>query len=120
MPQGRVFRIEEVPWRGMSGHEHAFSKLLINPENSETKYLDFRISTYTPMGFVAPHVHQEAENVYYVIQGKGLFEMDGQKTVVEPHMVMFVPPGVEHAISNTGIEDLTFLVIAVPASDMQR
>jgi len=28
-----------------------------------------------------------------------------------------VPPGVEHAISNSGLVDLVFLVIASPASD---
>jgi len=35
-------------------------------------------------------------------------------------MVVFIPPGVEHGISNTGFEDLIFIVIASPPQDMPR
>jgi mannose-6-phosphate isomerase-like protein (cupin superfamily) len=31
--------------------------------------------------------------------------------------VVFIPPGVEHALYNTGLEPLTFLVITAPVSD---
>ena len=37
--------------------------------------------------------------------------------VVRKHDVIFVPPGVEHAISNTGLVDLVFLVVTSPVSD---
>jgi oxalate decarboxylase/phosphoglucose isomerase-like protein (cupin superfamily) len=31
--------------------------------------------------------------------------------------VIFLPPGVEHAIANTGLTDLVFLVITSPPED---
>jgi oxalate decarboxylase/phosphoglucose isomerase-like protein (cupin superfamily) len=36
---------------------------------------------------------------------------------VRKHDVIFLPPGVEHAISNTGLVDLVFLVVTSPVSD---
>ena len=36
------------------------------------------------------------------------------------HDVAFAPPGVTHAIYNTGLEDLTFIVVASPRDDAQE
>jgi mannose-6-phosphate isomerase-like protein (cupin superfamily) len=36
---------------------------------------------------------------------------------VRRHDVIFLPPGVEHAISNTGLVDLVFLVVTSPTVD---
>ena len=44
-------------------------------------------------------------------------EIDGEKTVVRRHDVINIPPGVEHAIENSGLVDLVFLVITAPAKD---
>jgi mannose-6-phosphate isomerase-like protein (cupin superfamily) len=55
--------------------------------------------------------------VYHVLDGEGLMEMDGQRRVVRRHDVVFVPPGVEHALYNTGLKALVFLVITAPVND---
>jgi oxalate decarboxylase/phosphoglucose isomerase-like protein (cupin superfamily) len=36
---------------------------------------------------------------------------------VRRHDVIFIPPGIEHAIYNTGLKDLVFLVITSPPDD---
>jgi len=41
-------------------------------------------------------------------------EIAGERRVVRKHDVIFLPPEVEHAISNTGLTDLVFLVITSP------
>ena len=54
-----------------------------------------------------------------MLEGEGLMEIDGERQVVRKHDVIFLPPGVEHAISNTGLVDLVFLVVtslAAPAN----
>jgi mannose-6-phosphate isomerase-like protein (cupin superfamily) len=37
--------------------------------------------------------------------------------VVRKHDFIFLPPGVEYAISNSGLVDLVFLVITSPVTD---
>lgn len=59
----------------------------------------------------SPHTEDE---IYYVLSGEGMVIMDGQKTVVRPGSVVFVPAGQEHRFSDypTG---LTLLVVFGPA-----
>ena len=100
-----------------AGHvDGAYSKMLVNPENG-AKHVDYRISCYQPKAHVAPHKHRIKEQIYHVLQGEGLMEIDGTRKVVRRHDVIFIPPGAEHALYNTGYEDLVFIVVSTPASD---
>jgi mannose-6-phosphate isomerase-like protein (cupin superfamily) len=117
-PKAKLMRAEEAFWEQPPGHLEAFSKMLVHPSNAETKCFDFRISSYQPKGYAEVHVHEIAENIYYILQGKGIVELDGERHLVEPHMVIHIPPGVRHGIFNTGLEDLIFIVVASPPSDM--
>ncbi len=111
-------RVEEVEWIEPPQHHSAYSKLLVHPDNSVTGYFDFRISLYQPKGYVEEHTHERAEHVYYILQGRGLMTLGEKKYVVEPHTAIFVPPGVVHAIANTGLENLLFIVVTVPAGEL--
>jgi quercetin dioxygenase-like cupin family protein len=44
-------------------------------------------------------------------------EINGEKHVVRKHDYIFLPPGIDHAISNTGLVDLVFLVVTSPVAD---
>lgn len=116
--KAKVMRAEEAFWELPPGHVQAFSKMLVHPTNADTKHFDFRLSSYQPKGYAEVHVHEEAENLYYILQGKGIVELDGVRHLVEPHVVVHIPPGVRHGIFNTGLEDLVFIVVASPPSDM--
>lgn len=112
--KGRIFRAEEVEWSEPPGHlGGAFSKLLVN-ESHGSKYFDFRISIYQPKGYVEPHTHEKSEQIYYILKGNGMFELEGKKQLVSSGTVIFIPPHVKHAIANTGFEDLIFIVVASP------
>lgn len=95
----------------------AYSKMLVRPESCGSVNLDYRISVYQPRAFVAPHRHRIQEQVYHILEGEALMEMDGERTVVRKDDVIFIPPGVEHAIYNTGMGDLRFIVVTSPADE---
>ncbi|GAB5469324.1 MAG: hypothetical protein Kilf2KO_23540 [Rhodospirillales bacterium] len=112
-----IRKIAEVFWETPPAHYDAHSKMLVTPASDATKQLDFRISSYQPKGYVAPHKHKVQEQIYYVLEGEGLMELDGERHVVGPKSCIFLPPGVEHAIYNTGLEDLVFFVVTSPPTD---
>jgi mannose-6-phosphate isomerase-like protein (cupin superfamily) len=113
-----VRNINEVPWDELPGHfGGALSKLLVRPEVCGSSRIDHRISCYQPKAFVQAHVHQVQEQIYHVLEGEGLVDLDGRRQVVHKHDVIFVPPGVSHALHNTGLTDLVFLVITSPPDD---
>jgi mannose-6-phosphate isomerase-like protein (cupin superfamily) len=98
-----IRNIAEVPWREFPDHfGGALSKPLVMPETANSRHIDYRISMYQPMAHVARHAHRVQEQIYHVLEGEGLMEIAGKNHVVRKHDFIFLPPGVEHAISNFG------------------
>jgi quercetin dioxygenase-like cupin family protein len=113
-----VRNIAEIPWQQLPGHfDGALSKLLVHPATTDARLIDHRISTYAPKAYVAPHTHLVQEQIYHVLDGEGLMEIAGKRQVIRRHDVVFIPPGIEHALYNSGLSQLTFLVITTPVSD---
>jgi len=113
-----IRNIAEVPWRQFPDHfGGALSKPLVMPETAGSRHIDYRISMYQPMAYVKVHRHRVQEQVYHVIEGEGLMHIDGEDHVVRKHDFVFLPPGVDHAITNTGLVDLVFLVVTSPVAD---
>ena len=113
-----VHNIADIPWQQFPGHfGSALSKPLVRPETAGSRLFDYRISTYQPMGYVQLHTHKVQEQIYHILEGEGLMEIAGQRRVVRKHDVIYIPAGVEHGISNTGLTDLTFIVATTPADD---
>jgi mannose-6-phosphate isomerase-like protein (cupin superfamily) len=116
--RAQIHNIAEIPWREFPNHfGGALSKPLVMPETAGSRHLDYRISMYQPMAYVALHKHAMQEQVYHVLEGEGLMEIDGERHVVRKHDVIFLPPGVEHSIANSGLTPLVFLVVTSPTSD---
>jgi mannose-6-phosphate isomerase-like protein (cupin superfamily) len=107
-----------VMWEEPPAHlGGAYSKMLVRPEPSKSELIDYRISVYQPKAYVAPHKHKVQEQVYHILEGEGLMEINGERQVVRKDAVIFIPPGVEHAIYNTGMSDLRFIVVTTPPDD---
>jgi len=113
-----IKNIAEVPWLEFPNHfGGALSKPLVMPDTAQSKHIDYRISMYQPKAHVAKHSHKVQEQVYHVIDGEGLMHIAGKDHVVREHDFLYLPPGVEHAIENTGLVDLVFLVVTSPVTD---
>ena len=116
-----IRNIAEVPWRQFPDHfGGALSKPLVKPETAGSHHIDYRISMYQPKAYVEKHSHKVQEQVYHVIEGEGVMHIDGKDHVVRKHDFIFLPPGIAHAISNTGLVDLVFLVVTSPVTDDEK
>jgi mannose-6-phosphate isomerase-like protein (cupin superfamily) len=113
-----VRNIAELPWDELPGHHGgALSKLLVHPATAGSRQIDHRISCYAPRAHVERHTHRVQEQVYHVLEGEGLMEIGDERRVVRRHDVVFLPPGVPHALTNTGLDNLVFLVVTAPVTD---
>ncbi len=63
------------------------------------------------------HVHPDAEEIVVVTRGCGQARVAGHSHPVEREDVLYIPPGAEHEILNTGEEFLGVLFINVPAGE---
>ncbi len=113
-----IRNIAEVPWLEFPDHfGGALSKPLVMPDTAQSKHLDYRISMYQPKAHVKKHSHKVQEQVYHVLEGEGLMRVADEDHLVRKHDFIFLPPGVEHAIENTGLVDLVFIVVTSPVRD---
>ena len=113
-----VEQMARVAWQEFPGHfGGALSKALVGPENSGSARIDFRISRYAPNAYVQEHAHKVQEQVYYVLEGEGILTLDKQEHLMRAHDYVYVPPGVRHSFTNTGLAGLVFLVVTTPADD---
>ena len=113
-----IRNVIETPWKQYPGHfGGALSKPLVRPETTGSRLVDYRISTYQPMAYVATHTHKVQEQIYHVLEGEGAMEVGSKRQIVRKHDVVFIPPGIPHSIRNDGIADLTFIVVTTPVED---
>ncbi|MGP1677783.1 MAG: cupin domain-containing protein [Burkholderiales bacterium] len=93
-PTALIRNVVEVPWQEFPGHfGGALSKPLVRPETARSRLIDYRISCYQPMAHVALHTHKVQEQVYHVLDGEGMMEMDGKRQVVRKHDVISLLSG---------------------------
>jgi len=63
-----------------------------------------------PNSTIGYHKHAGNEEVYYVIDGKGLMVVDGQEKVVGPGDAVITYGGSSHGLKNIGNKNLKILV----------
>ena len=82
----------------------------------QTTHFSMGYVTLEPKGGQVPWHNQEQEEVYYCISGKGTvwYGTDKKETPIEPGVGLWIPRGVEHAVTNTGNEQLQIAFFLAP------
>jgi len=60
------------------------------------------------------HAHAGMDKVYQVLEGSGLFLLEGRALAMEAGVMLVAPSGVPHGIRNTGSGRLVVLAILAP------
>lgn len=60
------------------------------------------------------HLHPRTEEIYYVLRGRGLMSLEGERREVGPGDGILIPTGTRHKIRNIGQEPLVFLCCCAP------
>jgi mannose-6-phosphate isomerase-like protein (cupin superfamily) len=61
------------------------------------------------------HAHAGMDKVYQVVQGSGVFLLDGRELPMTAGDLLIAPEGVPHGVRNTGTGRLLVLAILAPA-----
>jgi mannose-6-phosphate isomerase-like protein (cupin superfamily) len=81
-----------------SGGRHSMAHVVVPPGKSSRR-----------------HYHPEAEESYYVMQGRGLIQIDNEESILSPGDAVLIPAQSAHKVFNRGDEDLVLIVVCVPA-----
>lgn len=77
---------------------------------------------YAPVGYKVPfkHTHTQNEEIYIVLKGKGLIEVDDVKLTVQEGSVVKINPEGVRTMENTSDEELIFLTIQAKANSLEQ
>jgi mannose-6-phosphate isomerase-like protein (cupin superfamily) len=64
---------------------------------------------------VTPHHHREIEEIYYLVEGRGVMTVGDEQQEVAAGDAIYVPRGHRHTLANTGSEPIKLLVVCGPA-----
>jgi quercetin dioxygenase-like cupin family protein len=60
------------------------------------------------------HAHDDADKMYYVLEGEGNFTVGDEQRNVVTGMVVVAPAGIPHGVANHGSHRLSLLVAITP------
>lgn len=73
------------------------------------------LNAFEPGQEHALHAHAGQDKVYHVLEGEGLFLLDGRDLPMRAGELLVAPEGVPHGVRNTGAGRLLVLAILAPA-----
>ncbi|MBO0721110.1 MAG: cupin domain-containing protein [Blastocatellia bacterium] len=75
----------------------------------------FRKRVLHPGAAIGYHPQKEDE-VYYILSGEGVMQMNGKEFPVKPGDAILTRPGSSHGLKQTGKDDLTLIIVYEKAS----
>jgi mannose-6-phosphate isomerase-like protein (cupin superfamily) len=97
------------------GDDGSIIRELASPRNSALTRHSLAEIRHPPGTSSQEHYHTEAEEVYYVLEGRGGVCVDGETCYIGPGDVVVITPGQRHKVWPEGQADLVLLVTCVPA-----
>lgn len=71
-------------------------------------------ATVAPGQTTASHFHIKTEEIYYIVQGKGVVFLEDETCEVGVGDAILISPGKRHSIYNSGTQALVFLCCCAP------
>lgn len=59
------------------------------------------------------HYHKKLTEIYFILEGEGFMELDGERIPVQPYSAILIKPGCRHR----AIGELRVAITAIPAFD---
>jgi quercetin dioxygenase-like cupin family protein len=80
----------------------------------ETERFFCDLYCFEPGQMQAPHAHDGSDKVYYVVQGKGSFQIGEEEKELGDGELAIAPSGQKHGVTNRSNDRLVVLVYMAP------
>ena len=87
---------------------------LFPTNNSSIKTMSLAEARVLPGESTEYHFHKNSNEIYFVLEGSGIFEIEGEKKKVKKNDCIFIPAGSKHRIKNIGMVILKILCFCSP------
>ena len=104
----------EVPAYPPANHSGTVNRRLICAETVGAKNVEVLLGVIQPNEGAAPHAHPGIEQVCYLLEGRALAEVGGERRELGPGDCCFFPAEVPHQFTAIGDRPVRLLVIYSP------
>lgn len=87
---------------------------LLDRSNAPVAHQSLAEATIEAGGSTVRHRHLVSEEIYYIVEGAGLMEIDGEERAVAVGDAILIPPGARHRIEASGEGPLRLLCACAP------
>jgi len=83
----------------------------------QSSHLLLGLNCLEPGQVQSAHAHTDQDKFYFVVEGEGEFVVGDETQTAGSGLAIWAPAGVEHGVSNTGVQRLVLLVGIAPAPE---
>ena len=114
--ESKVINIDDVPFYWLGEIENNTLRRIKVVLSS--KYMRIHVGIFPGRQAGSKHVHENSEEVVFVIKGKGEVYIDDKAYSIGPGSLVYTPPGVPHQYKNTGEEELVLFAVYSPPTEL--
>jgi len=84
----------------------------------QAKNFSMGFVTLEPQGGQVPWHNQEQEEIYLIVEGHGEICLGAERQSIAGGQAVYIPPGVFHQLTNTGLTPMKMIYCYGPAGDV--
>ena len=96
-----------------TAHSVGIKKVLLRNGQSNSDLTQVAYGSMAPGEQVGVHKHPTMEECFFFLEGKGIYEVDGESIALEKGTFVRIPANTDHAMKCTGTEKLEFFYFGV-------
>lgn len=107
-------KIEDLKSGCPPKHYNTDAYTLVNYETCGAKKIEFFLTEIHPGGYTDSDIHEGQEHAYFMLSGVAEAEVEGEKFILRPAELLYIPPGASHKIKPIGGQTIRFCVFMAP------
>ena len=92
-----------------TSHNAGQKQVLLNGSETETNLTQVAFGVLAPNEIVAEHIHNDMEECFYFIEGKGIYRLNGEEYNVSPGTFIKIPANTTHELEAIEEKPLRFI-----------
>lgn len=102
------------------GQGHRIGNVQFLARTADTPRFTFGIIEIAPGREIEPHVHEDEDDAFYILEGELVFSFGDETATAGPGTFVLAPGGLEHGFRNETGESVRMLNIHAPAGFDRR